>query len=142
MIMIVASEIGREGSYRYTLSKGLYLDENRNIYLGGINGPVSYFSNGKIRNIGNSEFKYDSYGRIISISNTLDGNLEFNYYSNGKLLSILSDLFDGLDFTYDDKGRLINVVGVPYGNRSMWLSYFPNGKIMKITNTERGTVEF
>lgn len=52
MIKIVASEVGREGSYRYTLSKGLYMDENRNIYLGGIAGSISYFGNGKIKTIG------------------------------------------------------------------------------------------
>ena len=142
MIKIVASEVGREGSYRYTLSKGLYMDENRNIYLGGITGSTSYFSNGKIKSISGSEFRYDNYGRLLSISNTLDGNLEFNYYSNGKLLSILGDLFDGVDFSYNDEGRLVNVVGAPYGNRSMVLSYYPNGKIKMITNTEKGTVDF
>ena len=52
------------------------------------------------------------------------------------------DLFDGVDFSYNDEGRLVNVVGVPYGNRSMVLSYYPNGKIKRITNTEKGTVDF
>ena len=55
MIKIVTSEVGREGNYRYTLSKGLYMDENRNIYLGGITGSTSYFSNGKNKRITNTE---------------------------------------------------------------------------------------
>ena len=66
MIKIVTSEVGREGSYRYILSKGLYMDENRNIYLGGITGSTSYFSNGKIKTIGGSEFKKDIVDYFIA----------------------------------------------------------------------------
>ncbi len=69
-------------------------------------------------------------------------DIEKHNYSTIWLLSILGDLFDGVDFTYNDEGRFINVVGVPYGNRSVVLSYYPNGKIKRITNTEKGTVDF
>ena len=151
MFKIIDSGRMHEGNSRHTLSKGLYIDEYGNIYLGGIEGPTTRFSDGNLKSVASSEFRYDGLGNLVTISNTLDGHLEFHYYSSrfprleGKVSSILGESLcggDGLAFQYDDSGRLKSLDGVMRGDRVMYFIYGSNGKISKITNTDRGTVVY
>jgi len=73
---------------------------------------IRYFSNGRIRTIGNAEFGYFSTGRIREIDGIAFsyfssgrpravGNIDFEYFSSGRLAAI-----DNVRFEYDSTGQL------------------------------------
>ena len=69
---------------------------------------IQYYSNGRIRSIGETRFRYSQSGRIREIDDT-----EFQYSSNGRLRAI-----GDVDFNYSSSGRLRAIEDVNFDYRS------------------------
>ncbi|MBE9159745.1 hypothetical protein IQ265_23340 [Nodosilinea sp. LEGE 06152] len=80
---------------------------------------VTYFSNGRIRTLGDARFEYFSGGQISSIN-----GIRFSYFSSGRLASI-----GDVRFSYFSQGQVRSIDDVS-------LEYEPGGVIRSISQNQ------